>query len=58
MRKLIYICTTCALAAVTIFVWSQNAIVSSRTHSASVLVVWQGSLFGPGSGNDSDDVAD
>ena len=47
MRKLIYISATCALAAATIFVWSQNALVSSRTNSASVPVVAQGSLLAP-----------
>jgi hypothetical protein len=47
MRKQIYISATCALAAATIFVWSQNALVSSRTDSASVPVVAQGSLLAP-----------
>jgi hypothetical protein len=47
MRKLIYISTTCALAAATIFVWSQNVLVSSRTNPASVSVVSHASLLAP-----------
>jgi hypothetical protein len=35
MRKSIYFSGVCALAAAAIFVWLQNALVSSRANTAS-----------------------
>ena len=46
MRKLIYFTGTCALvAAAAIFVWSQSALVSSRTNTASASLLSHGSLL-------------
>jgi hypothetical protein len=45
MRKPIYFIGACALAAAAIFVWSQNALVSSHANTASASLLPHRSLL-------------